>query len=196
MTAWKSVCWHLSFKMESCWRQDHPLHSPKSSFTYSRATWMMGQSAPPAQLLHVCSQHRAGQRYWNALLLLLTGIWAGWRSELIGNSPRSVRGRGKSCTSGTDLQKKPLGSWTAFRRALPAGAGSIILPLHSALGRLLLEPWVRRESSKGPLRLLKDWSIFRRSSWRKWDCSAWRGEGSRSAVLSIYKNLMGVQEAK
>lgn len=144
MTAWKSVCWHLSFKMESCWRQDHPLHSPKSSFTYSRATWMMGQSAPPAQLLHVCSQHRAGQRYWNALLLLLTGIWAGWRSELIGNSPRSVRGRGKSCTSGTDLQKKPLGSWTAFRRALPAGAGSIILPLHSALGRLLLEPWVRR----------------------------------------------------
>lgn len=95
--------------------------------------------------------------------------------------------------------EKALGSWTAFRRALPAvlaGGGSSILPLHSALGRLFLEPRVRRESSKGPLRLLKDWSIFGRRSWGNWDCSAWRGEGPRNVVLSIHKNLMGVQGAE
>ena len=100
-------------------------------------------------------------------------------------------------------QRQPAVSWGTLEEALPGGWGrwSFLCSLHwwghtwSTVSSLGLpstsEIWSYwRESSKGPWRWLRDWSISpMRKGRESSDCAAWKREDLRAASSSMCKNI-------
>ena len=103
------------------------------------------------------------------------------------------------------LQKKWMASWAALGGMLPAGQGRSSFPstqnwwghtwstVSSAGHHSRRETWTYWiESNRGPQGWFRDWNTSHtRQGWETWDHSVWRREGSRGALINVYKCLKG-----